>query len=466
MRQSKEKHLLYIGICVALLPTLLLRDVTPANELRYLSIADEALRNHTLFAFTNHGTPYADKPPLYLWLIMLCRWIVGSHKVWLLSLFSLVPALIIVRTMDRWTATETDWEGHSLARIMLLTCGIFLGAAFFLRMDMLMCMFIVLALRSFWLISTDSDRTGRERWLFPTWLFLAVFTKGPMGLLIPLASTVAFLIIRKRAREILRYWGWRTFGILSVCCTLWFTAVYAEGGSGYLYDLAFQQTFGRAVNSFHHAEPFYYYAVVLWYCLAPWSPLVVVVIATALRPKFIRSELQCFFLCVTITSFALLSCVSSKLEIYMLPLIPFAIYATAMFLPRFHNSILNIRHRKVVIDYARIIRNTGCILLFGVFAAGWAWPEINAYTGYGALCDKALELSQERKITDIRTWKIDRAENMDVYLHRPITVIKGNKPPRSDGKPHLLLTLKSLLTHFPKHETLAIGCYAVVVCTE
>ena len=43
-----------------MVPVMVLRDFTPDNELRYLSIADEALRQHTYFAFTNHGVPYAD----------------------------------------------------------------------------------------------------------------------------------------------------------------------------------------------------------------------------------------------------------------------------------------------------------------------------------------------------------------------------------------------------------------------
>ncbi|MDE5707727.1 MAG: dolichyl-phosphate-mannose--protein mannosyltransferase, partial [Alistipes sp.] len=46
-----------------LLPAMALRDFTPSNELRYLSIADEALADGNFFAFTNQGAPYADKPP-------------------------------------------------------------------------------------------------------------------------------------------------------------------------------------------------------------------------------------------------------------------------------------------------------------------------------------------------------------------------------------------------------------------
>lgn len=149
MRSGKETILLYVELCAVLVPVILLRDFTPANELRYLSIADEALRNHSFFAFSNHGVPYADKPPLYFWLLMLCRRLVGGHSMWLLALLSLLPAWGIVRTMDSWTRREMDADSRLLARLMLLTCGLFVGMAVTLRMDMLMSFFIVLALRVF-----------------------------------------------------------------------------------------------------------------------------------------------------------------------------------------------------------------------------------------------------------------------------------------------------------------------------
>ena len=60
----KNKYL-YLIWFVALLPVMILRDFTPDNELRYLSIVDEALQNSDVFTFTNQGEIYADKPPLY-----------------------------------------------------------------------------------------------------------------------------------------------------------------------------------------------------------------------------------------------------------------------------------------------------------------------------------------------------------------------------------------------------------------
>ena len=303
MIKGKNTYAVYIGLCVALLPVLLLRDFTPDNELRYLSIADEALRNNTFFTFTNHGVPYADKPPLYLWFVMLGKWLFGSHQMWFLSLFSLVPALVTVHVMDRWTGRSLNSEGHATARLMLLTCALFVGMAVTLRMDMLMCMFIVLALRSFFRLysaqpenartatygvasgmtgtAVSAEAAAREKWLFPIYVFMAVFSKGPIGILVPLLAPTVFLIYKRRLRQFGRYWGWRTWVILIVLCAGWFGAVYAEGGNEYLDNLLFHQTLDRAVNAFHHERPFYFYAISVWYSIAPWSLAVIGLIVAA-----------------------------------------------------------------------------------------------------------------------------------------------------------------------------------------
>ena len=89
-------------IFVALIPSLLLRACTPSNDLRYITIADEALRNGQFFSFTNHGVAYCDKPPLYLWIVILGRWLFGQHCMFFISICSVIPALLLIRVMDQW----------------------------------------------------------------------------------------------------------------------------------------------------------------------------------------------------------------------------------------------------------------------------------------------------------------------------------------------------------------------------
>jgi len=127
---------------------MILRDFTPNNELRYLSIVDEALRNGNIFTFTNQGEIYADKPPLHFWLMMIGKLILGEHRMWYYSLLSFIPALVIVTTMTKWIRRENS-NNETTTLLMLMTTGLFTGVAMFVRMDMLMNMFIVLSLYSF-----------------------------------------------------------------------------------------------------------------------------------------------------------------------------------------------------------------------------------------------------------------------------------------------------------------------------
>ena len=195
----KREYGLFLFVLIALLPVIILRDFTPSNELRYLSIADEALANGTFFTFTNQGIPYADKPPLYLWIVMLGKWLFGRHVMWFLSLFSLIPAFVIADVMNRWTRRDIrQEEWRTSSQLLLLTSGLFLGMAVVLRMDMLMCMFIVLAIHTFYKMEKGEGDRQKNAWLFPVYLFLALFTKGPVGILVPLAGILTYLLVTRR----------------------------------------------------------------------------------------------------------------------------------------------------------------------------------------------------------------------------------------------------------------------------
>ena len=101
----KPRHL-YLLWFIALLPVMILRDYTPNNELRYLSIVDEALRQGNFFTFTLDGEIYADKPPLSFWLMMAGKTLIGSHQMWFLSLLSFLPALVVLMVMEKWMRRE------------------------------------------------------------------------------------------------------------------------------------------------------------------------------------------------------------------------------------------------------------------------------------------------------------------------------------------------------------------------
>lgn len=511
MRKLLERYPVEAVLLLALLclsPFMALRDVTPANELRYLSIADEALREGHVFAFFNHGIPYADKPPLYFWLIMLCRLIFGKHCIYVLSLFSFIPAAVVTVVMDRWVyapRTEDRKERAAVARERTAMALLFwstvyvLGLSFFLRMDMMMTMFIVLALYAW-----HRDKP----WQFALFTFLALFTKGPVGILMPPLVVLTY-ILSYRIREArlkgkqerdkkwqdprlrpLRFLGWRFLLLVGGCCAVWFTAAWLDGGADYLHNLLFHQTVDRTINATHHREPFWFYLVQIWPVMLPWClTLLPACIASLCRrgetvaPRSSEGRSEKLFRCAFFATVVMLSCSSSKLPVYLLPVFPFALYLLPLYVHRtgwrrwmdltlFASAILfalaGLALALTPLLYSRIpalqrytfaadpaLFLAGVLLLAGgVLTAIQAFrgkkrllsvrplatavplfflafapvlPQANEYLGFGALC---------RDIPEDETVYVrglNRPENMDVYLGRDIVPLGTDDPVPADG---------------------------------
>lgn len=333
---SRFRYLLY---AILLLAVYFFRDYTPANELKYLSIVDEALRNNTWFTFYNHGEIYADKPPLYFWLMMLSRMITGGHHMEVIALFSILPSIGVMIVMGKWMKAKHTSHNSIVSELLLLTTGLFSGASLVVRMDMLMTFFIVMSLYTFFRIYESKSRPY-EKYMLPVYIFLAVFSKGAMGFLIPVVSIVSFLIVKRKIREIGRYLGWRQWSVMIVLFAAWFFCVYLEGGNAYLNNLVFKQTVSRGVNSFHHKESFWFYFRRMFITFAPWTLLYIVLIGQGIKKRVIRGNIRLFFAVVIVSNIIVLSLISSKLDIYMLPIYPFVIYLCSSLLSRFDKTWL------------------------------------------------------------------------------------------------------------------------------
>ena len=481
-RYINKSYIWYIFYLLVVLPIFIFRDFTLNNELRYLSIADEALQNGSVFTFTNHGLIYADKPPLYLWIIMLGKLILGYHSMLFLGIFSFLPALVVVYVMDKWVKNILPENKRLIGQLMLLTSGFFIGSAIVLRMDMLMCMFIVLALYTFFRIYSGEGGKLHDSILFPIFVFMAIFTKGPMGLIVPLVSTTVFLYLKKDLKTIGRYWGWKSLLILIALCGVWFAGVYAEGGSQYLNDLLFNQTVNRAVDSFHHKESFYYYLGAIWYSLAPWSLLLIGILAVGLKRRLAMTDLELFFLVITLSTLVELSLFSSKLAIYMLPVFPFLVYMCVLWIAKIGSSkwmlifvgipacliclalpgvfllhyitpikglifspflplvalilsvsgIMSVRYLiKNHLSFGITTLSLG--ILLAVFTAGFSIPNYNSMIGLGELCKQAKNFANQKGGVNYYYCEMSRADNLDVYLGKKLEKLKikdlykGNK---------------------------------------
>lgn len=494
----------FVFCAVCLLPMMAMRDFTPSNELRYLSIADEAIANGHLFAFYNHGIPYADKPPLYFWIVMLCRLLFGHHSCLALSMFSLIPAFAIVGIMDRWVMKGKSAMNRISVAGMTLTCVMFLGTMVVLRMDMLMCLFIVLALWTFYRMYTGEGSRRQDSLTLPLWIFLALFTKGPVGLLMPPLAIAVFLAVKRDWKGFRKYLGLKTWGIIAALSAVWLTCVWLEGGLEYINNLLFKQTVGRAVNAFTHARPFWFYLVTILWCLAPYTLLLIGSFMASLLP--VRkagaekvSDLEILFLCTIISTAAMLSSFSSKLPIYLVPVLPFCVYLFPTVLDRigergwmrwsvgifqilllcagiatllFLSGSVTIPAAACLLDEYSFAREAPVVnavilltlanamgtwflikrksvnipalllsagLFLAAFSASAVLRDLNPYIGYGSICSRVPEG------TDVATIFLHRPENIDVYTGRQITDFGDDPAKLSEAvKAHIELTGKNV----------------------
>lgn len=494
----------FVFCAVCLLPMMAMRDFTPSNELRYLSIADEAIANGHLFAFYNHGIPYADKPPLYFWIVMLCRLLFGHHSCLALSMFSLIPAFAIVGIMDRWVMKGKSAMNRMSVAGMTLTCVMFLGTMVVLRMDMLMCLFIVLALWTFYRMYTGEGSRRQDSLTLPLWIFLALFTKGPVGLLMPPLAIAVFLAVKRDWKGFRKYLGLKTWGIIAALSAVWLTCVWLEGGLEYINNLLFKQTVGRAVNAFTHARPFWFYLVTILWCLAPYTLLLIGSFMASLLP--VRkagakktSDLEILFLCTIISTVAMLSSFSSKLPIYLVPVLPFCVYLFPTVLDRigergwmrwsvgvfqilllcagiatllFLSGSVTIPAAACLLDEYSFAREAPVVnavilltlanamgtwflikrksvnipalllsagLFLAAFSASAVLRDLNPYIGYGSICSRVPEG------TDVATIFLHRPENIDVYTGRQITDFVDDPAKLSEAvKAHIELSGKNV----------------------
>ena len=331
-----NKSLKYILYALAVIPILVFRDFTFDNELLYLNIADEAISNGSIFTFTNHGIPFSYEPPLYFWIVMLGKLIFGNHNLLFLGLFSFVPALVVLFIMDQWVKNNLSESERLPGQLMLITSGYFIGTALVLRMDMLMCMFIILSLYTFFRMYSGTGKR-RDAILFPFFVFMAIFTKGPIGIIIPLVSTIIFLLINGEIKTIGRYWGWKTMVVLLTLCGTWVAGFYIEGGLQYPDNLFFGRIGNAAANPLQH-KPIFYYLKTIGYLLAPWSLLYAGILLMGLKRRLATTDLERFFLVIVLSTFITLSSVSAKHEVYMLPALPFITYLVVLWLAKFKSQ--------------------------------------------------------------------------------------------------------------------------------
>jgi 4-amino-4-deoxy-L-arabinose transferase-like glycosyltransferase len=252
------------------LPGLGRRDLWNPDEARYAEVAREMrLLGHWSVPRLN-GEVYAQKPPLFFWLILASSSLTGGEvtevSARLPSALAAIGALLLVfRIGERLFDRRAAW----LAAAAFGTCFKVLWQGRFGQIDMLLTFLVALGVW-FWVRGYTEERPG----LYPLFFVatgLATLAKGPAGFLPPLFSILVFLGYTRDREEIRRLRIGLGFLIWAAVVLAWLIPAGISGGREYLDQIVFRQNVTRYADPWHHFAPWYYYLTIIPAELFPWS---------------------------------------------------------------------------------------------------------------------------------------------------------------------------------------------------
>jgi 4-amino-4-deoxy-L-arabinose transferase-like glycosyltransferase len=305
--------LLFLAGAAFFLPSIASRDLWQPLETRYATVAREMAETGDWLIPRINGEPYQDKPPLFPWLAA-GLWKIGikAQGVRVVSALAGALTLALLAALARlWFSRRAAW----LAAAILATTPEFGWLARFGELDVTLTFFTTLAVYG-WFAG------GRRVALFYLGIGLAVMVKGPPGVLVPVVAAAAGRLARvapSSPRAPLHpYWG-TAVAILPAAC--WFLPALAKAGNGYAYQLLVHHMLGRAVDSWQHKQPFYFYVNEASLNFLPWLPLIVPAGVRAWRRRRDEPQSAMLLYWFLLGVFAF-SAVSGKRIAYVLPLAP------------------------------------------------------------------------------------------------------------------------------------------------
>ena len=302
MSRAVSVALAIVVISVLLSP--LRRELYIGDETKYSEVVRE-MREGSFFLPTLEGSPFTHKPPLHFWVVDALTYPLGVYSIWPFVLPSLIAFGLLLFVMHRM--------GGAMAAFVCGTSLMMWGSAQTARMDVEFALLLTMAA---WMVRRFFDG---ERTLIAAAAFtgVAFLVKGPMAPVIILCL-IAFEALRVRHLPRANY----AIAVLLMLAIplLWLVPAVIIGGEPFWREIFYKQTVGRAVGSWVHKSPPWFYVLHAPATLLPWFFLLIVAIVRR------RSSFAVSWILAVLVPYSLLS---SKLDVYMIVMIPAVALATA-----------------------------------------------------------------------------------------------------------------------------------------
>ncbi len=301
------------------------RKLVNPDEGRYAEIAREMVASGDWVTPRLNDIKYFEKPALQYWATAVAFAIFGEHewsaRMWS-ALTGFLGVLMVFFTGRRLFGDRAGWY----AALVLASSLLYVLIGHVNTLDMGLSFFLSAAICAFLLAQRDTAQArARRRWMLAAWaaVALAVLSKGLIGLLLPGAALLIYVLIQR---------DWRLIGhlhigagsVLFLALTApWFVAVSLanpEFARFFFVHEHFERFLTRAHGRY---QPAYYFIPVLLAGMLPWTIAMVDALARAWKPEPERHfQPRRFLLVWAALVFAFFSASNSKLVSYILPIFP------------------------------------------------------------------------------------------------------------------------------------------------
>ena len=315
--------------------------LTDVDEGVYAASTQEMVETGDLITPHYNGINRYDKPIFFYWMIALAYALFGVNE-FAARFFSALLGVGLVLITFLFGKRYGGIKLGLVSALMLATSIEMVVLAHAAVTDMILTFFITAALYSFFLAFEEENPVQSRSWYLTSGaaMGLAVLTKGPVGMVIPMLIILPFLFAVGRWRTVLT--SRRLLGVGAVLLMIaapWYLLEFSINGWEFVENFFLKHNISRYTGVVSgHSGPWFYYIVVLLLGFFPWVSFlpaaILVQVPKHLTAQSLFDQLGFFLLVWFTVVFLFFSFAGTKLPNYLAPVFPAASILVGKWLTR------------------------------------------------------------------------------------------------------------------------------------
>ena len=376
-------------------------DLWNPDEPRYAQVTREMVSGGDWILMHFNGKMYADKPPLFFWLIALSSALWGGLTSFSVrfpsAVFGTLTVLLTFFLAKRLYSHRTGF----ISGLVLATSAEFAYLSTRANIDATLTFFTTASLFCFfkWYKNTaphpsplpvgEREEVTGNRVLkgskrpfiiygFYIGMALATLAKGPVGFILPLLVSLVYLIVQKDWNGIKRMKLIQGMILFFIIVLAWYLPALLKGGKEYFNETIMLHTVDRFAKGSSHIRPFYYYLYNFPADFLPWIIFLPAAVAYGFSGGKAGVKKEFLFLFVWFAViFIFFSFSKGKRGLYLLPLFPAVSLIVGKWWDEFLSASIKYFHHRWFSIPLRIF--SGLLLSLGV---GIPWVVSTRFPSY------------------------------------------------------------------------------------